>query len=166
MRRPRQACLCGEHLLNNCRFIWRAEWKQILSKPIFERWWILKGSLYFCWHLQNKQHVEICQQQYIWMNIWCQRIIKKTFFYPMFCVIRPLLLLSFLSHVIPQPMGPAPSWHPGGSDSPASLWDKGGEKEGWEGRKEERMNQNTIKMTMWPFWELRGRWLEAMSRTQ
>lgn len=83
-----------------------------------------------------------------------------------FCVFRPLLLLSFLSHVIPQLMGPAPSWHPGGSDSPASLWDKGGEKEGWEGRKEERMNQNTIKMTMWPFWELRGRWLEAMSHRQ
>lgn len=54
-------------------------------------------------------------------------------------------------------MGPAPSWHPGGSDSPASLRGggkererdrgRGGEGEGWEGREEEGMNQNTIKGT-------------------
>jgi len=30
-------------------------------------------------------------------------------------------------------MEPAPSWHPGGTDSPASLW---GEREGERGRRE------------------------------
>lgn len=38
---------------------------------------------------------------------------------------------------------------------------RGGEGEGWEGREEEGMNQNTIKGTGWPFWELKARWLEA-----
>lgn len=69
-------------------------------------------------------------------------------------------LLSLSYHVTLQLTGPAPSWHPGGSDSPASLWEKGGEREVWEGREEEGMNQNTIKGTEWPFWELKARWLE------
>lgn len=70
------------------------------------------------------------------------------------------------SHITLQLTGPAPSWHPGGSDSPASLWEKGGDGEGWEGRKEEGMNQNTIKGTEWPFWELKACWLEPASHRQ
>ena len=38
---------------------------------------------------------------------------------------------------------------------------KGVEREGWEGREEEGMNQNTIKGTEWPLWELKACWLEA-----
>ena len=70
-------------------------------------------------------------------------------------------VLSFSSVVTLQLTGPAPSWHPGGIGSPASLWEKGGEREGWEGREEEGMNQNTIKGTEWPLWELKACWLEA-----
>ena len=62
--------------------------------------------------------------------------------------IRLFFLLCLSSDVSLRPMGPAPSWHPGGTGSPASLWGKGGEREGWEGRKEERMNQNPIKGTV------------------
>lgn len=76
------------------------------------------------------------------------------------------LIPSFSFHISLQPTEPAPSWHPGGSDSPASLRERGGEREGWEGREEEGMNQNTIKGTGWPFWELKARWLEAASHRQ
>lgn len=74
------------------------------------------------------------------------------------------VLFSFSFTVNLQLMGPVPSWHPGGSGSPVSLWEKnGGEREGWEWRKEEGMNQNTIKGTGWPFWELKACWLQADS---
>ena len=79
---------------------------------------------------------------------------------PCSCEMGLFFLLSLSYHVTLQLTGPAPSWHPGGSDSPASLWEKGGEREVWEGREEEGMNQNTIKGTEWPFWELKARWLE------
>lgn len=36
-----------------------------------------------------------------------------------------------------------------------------GGRGGWEEREEEGMNQNTIKGTGWPFWELKAHWLEA-----
>lgn len=56
---------------------------------------------------------------------------------------------AFSSSVSLQLTGAAPSWHPGDSGSPASLCEKRGRKkgEGWEGREEEGMNQNTIKGT-------------------